>query len=161
MAKHFVPDAMKNYLAASNVAVGFRFAGPESTDAETKVVASLHRGFIEQMKQSNVETPFLPQNAIAAVLNACLAIHKQQPVLLVGCFYRGYSVKLGQLAKWAKLDQRQVFSDLFLQLESPAQGLLDIGLVAKQHIETIESSGANDLSELLDAIHAKNTHIVG
>lgn len=65
-------------------------------------------GLLEQQQPG----PHVPQPALKAFVEAGVKLPSEQPLVLVGAFYKCAATPMARLKKWIKLDQRQVSWDV-------------------------------------------------
>jgi hypothetical protein len=83
-------------------------------------------GLLEQQQQQ--PGPHIPQPALRAFVETGVQLPSEQPLVLVGAFYKCSATPMAKLKKWIKLDQSQVSE---LGCDSPANEPA-AGLVWKQ-----------------------------
>uniref|UniRef100_A0A383W0U5 Uncharacterized protein n=1 Tax=Tetradesmus obliquus TaxID=3088 RepID=A0A383W0U5_TETOB len=94
--------------------------------------------------------PHLPQPTLRALVELGVALPSQQPLVLVGAFYKRGATPLAYLKQWIKLDAGQVYGELIGTLESPIQNLLAFEGTAEELLATFDAAAGSDLASVLD-----------
>lgn len=159
-------EALARLFNNSNILLGFKF--PELMRQQQGLqqnpdIAELLSASLEKIKQAaspsdivggllqqQLPGPHIPQPALKALVEMGIKLPNEQPMVLVGAFYKCGTTPLAQLKRWIKLDAGQVYGELLASLQSPMEGVLAIGEPPEDMLTTLDTAGGSDLSGVID-----------
>ncbi|MEW5305065.1 MAG: hypothetical protein WDW38_011603 [Sanguina aurantia] len=101
----------------------------------------------------------IPHTTLSTLIRLSLQLPDRHPVALLACFYRGSHVGLGDLRRWAKLNETQVYSELLHELDGGPAGLVDMMEANTDSLmQMLDAAGPSDLLSYLDMhVHANTS----
>eukprot|EP00878_Enallax_costatus_P009301 GHUV01009721.1.p1 GENE.GHUV01009721.1~~GHUV01009721.1.p1 ORF type:complete len:250 (+),score=77.82 GHUV01009721.1:264-1013(+) len=100
--------------------------------------------------QQQLPGPHIPQPALKALVEMGIRLPNEQPLVLVGAFYKCDNTPLAHLKKWIKLDTKQVYGELLAALQSPIEGVLSINDLPADMLTALDAAAGAELSGVLE-----------